>query len=267
MKRKFTHTFAVCAYGVSPYLDNCVKTLTEQKIKSRIIICTSTPGENITRVAEKYNVPVYVRKGKSDIRDDWNFAYNCAETDFVTLAHQDDEYRPGYTKALFQKLQRLAEPEKVSIFFTDYRPIDADGRPVRDRNSRIRRLIRLPLKSERLAGCKSVRKMVLSLGNTICCPAVTYNRAALGKNIFRSELKFNIDWDTFLMLAGKDGTFAYTDSPLMHYRIHKGATTREFIDNSGRYREDLAMFEKFWPKPVAKFIMRFYTKAYEVYKA
>ncbi len=266
MKRKFTHTFAVCAYGVSPYLENCVRTLTEQKIKSRIIICTSTPGENITRVAEKYNVSVYVRKGKSDIRDDWNFAYDCAETDFVTIAHQDDEYCPEYTKALFSKLQKIKEPEKVSMFFTDYRPIDADGRPVKDKNSRIRRLIRTPLKSERLAGEKGVKKMVLSLGNTICCPAVTYNKLFLGKSIFRSEFKFNIDWDTFLMLAGKDGVFAYTDLPLMHYRIHKDATSREFIDNRGRYREDLKMFEKFWPKPVAGLIMKFYVKAYDVYK-
>ena len=38
------HTFAVCAYGESPYLEECVQSLLAQKVRTRILIATSTPN-------------------------------------------------------------------------------------------------------------------------------------------------------------------------------------------------------------------------------
>ena len=123
----------------------------------------------------------------------------------------------------------------------------------------------MPLKNKKLAGSRTVKKAILSLGNSICCPAVTYNKEKLGKSVFSSEMKFNIDWDTFLKLAETDGAFAYADIPLTFYRVHDGATSKEFIENHLREKEDTEMFEKFWPKTVTKIIMRFYKKAYDTY--
>ena len=42
-----------------------------------------------------------IREGKSDIKDDWNYAYNLASTDYVTVAHQDDVYHKDYVKYMF----------------------------------------------------------------------------------------------------------------------------------------------------------------------
>ena len=50
------HTFAVCAYGESPYLEECIESLKGQSIKSNILIATSTPNKYIKNIAEKYNV-------------------------------------------------------------------------------------------------------------------------------------------------------------------------------------------------------------------
>lgn len=83
--------------------------------------------------------------------------------------------------------------------------------------------------------------------------------------MFVSDMKFNIDWDTFLMLAKRKGRFLYVDKPFTYYRVHDGATSKEFIDNNGRIIEDTMMFEKFWTRPVAKLIMKFYKKAYNTY--
>lgn len=66
------HTFVVCAYKESPYLENCLKSLKNQTVKSSIIMTTSTPNVFIKSLAEKYEVPLWIREGKSDIRDDWN---------------------------------------------------------------------------------------------------------------------------------------------------------------------------------------------------
>ncbi|MEG2349327.1 MAG: glycosyltransferase family A protein, partial [Hungatella sp.] len=70
-----THSFAICAYGNSPYLEACIRSLKRQSIPTPIILCTSTPSSYIDRLADVYGIPVYVREGESDIQTDWNFAY------------------------------------------------------------------------------------------------------------------------------------------------------------------------------------------------
>ena len=94
---------------------------------------------------------------------------------------------------------------------------------------------------------------------------MTYNKKVLGDSFFTSDLKFNIDWDTFLKLADINGVFAYVDKPLTYYRVHDGATSKEFIVDNKRVIDDTIMFEKFWPKWIVKIIMVFYKKAYNTY--
>lgn len=275
---KKKHIFAVCAYKESEYLECCVKSLVGQTEKSDIIICTSTPNDYIDSVAAKYDIPVFVRDGASDIRDDWNFAYNTADASFVTVAHQDDEYGKNYVKYMMAAIDEATYSKKnekdnisdykdsgITMFLTDYLPIKHGKKGPRDINCKIRRLLRSPLKCNAFAKSKFIRKLTLSLGNSIVCPSVTYNKDKLGENVFTSEFKFNIDWDTFLKLALVKGRFVYVDRPLTFYRVHDGATSKEFIENHGREVEDMAMFCKFWPKPIAKLIMVFYKKAYKTY--
>ena len=88
------HTFAICAYKESPYLEECITSLMEQTVKSEIFIATSTPNKYIDNIAAKYNLKVYVNEGESGITQDWNFAYSKVQTDYVTIAHQDDKYAP-----------------------------------------------------------------------------------------------------------------------------------------------------------------------------
>lgn len=260
--KKTNHTFVVCAYKESPYLEECVKSLVDQSIKTNIIVSTSTPCDYIKRIAEKYQLPLYIREGKSDIKDDWNFAYNCAKTDWVTIAHQDDKYHKDYVKELVKKIRCV---EKPIAFVTDYIPIKNGKIGPRDINSKIRRFLRKPLKYKLLSNKKFWKKIALSWGNSICCPAVSYNKKVLGKSYFTSELKFNIDWDTFLKIANEDGSIAYVEKPLTYYRVHDGATSKEFIVDHRREKEDLIMFEKFWPRWIARIIMIFYKKAYNTY--
>ena len=44
------HTFAICAYKESPYLEECIESLMAQEMKSEIIICTSTPNDYIKNI-------------------------------------------------------------------------------------------------------------------------------------------------------------------------------------------------------------------------
>jgi hypothetical protein len=42
-------------------------------------------------------------------------------------------------------------------------------------------------------------------------------------------------------------------------------TSKLLKTTNHRYNEELEIFGRFWPKPIAKFIMRFYSKAAKYY--
>ena len=92
-----SHSFAICAYKDSLYLRELIETLFAQTVRSRIFIATSTPTEAIRGIAGEYDIPLHINGASAGISSDWNFAYAQAETDFVTLAHQDDVYEPVFT--------------------------------------------------------------------------------------------------------------------------------------------------------------------------
>ena len=64
------HTFVVCAYGVSPYLSDCISSLMKQEQPSRVIVSTSTPNTHIDQIASSYNLPVIINDGKPGIGHD-----------------------------------------------------------------------------------------------------------------------------------------------------------------------------------------------------
>lgn len=90
------HTFAICAYKESRYLEECILSVMRQKIRGNLLITTSTPNEYIQRLAEKYRISLHIKEGKSNIASDWNFAYQQAHTKLVTITHQDDIYCENY---------------------------------------------------------------------------------------------------------------------------------------------------------------------------
>ena len=58
MTKRNDHTFAICAYKESPYLEECILSLKNQTVKSNIIMATSTPNEWIQGLAKKYEIPM-----------------------------------------------------------------------------------------------------------------------------------------------------------------------------------------------------------------
>ena len=80
------HTFAICAYKDSPYLESCIKSLKKQTVYSSIILCTSTPSPYIQGMADKYGIPVFARDGQSDIQTDWNFAYLLSNLSYYQIS-------------------------------------------------------------------------------------------------------------------------------------------------------------------------------------
>ena len=101
----------------------------------------------------------------------------------------------------------------------------------------------------------------MSLGSPICCPAVTYNKENNDKEVFTSEMKCSLDWDTWYKLSKKDGEFVFIKDELVYHRIHEESETTNSIENNVRQVEDYTMFKKFWPDFIAKFLSKMYNKS------
>lgn len=258
----YTHTFAVCAYKDSPYLESCIRSLKRQTIPSDIIICTSTPSPYIKGMAEKYGLPYFVREGESDIQADWNFACEKADSRLVTIAHQDDCYHRDYGKTVRECWEKYPD---TTVFTTDCFIIKNGKIQRPGMFLLIKKLLRAPLRLHRFADQSVVKKAALMCGNPVICPSCTYDKKTLGTPVFDSPYKFALDWDTMWKLAERPGRFLCVEKPLIGYRIHEGATTKEFIQNNHRSEEELSMYQKIWPGPVAKIWMHFYRKAYASY--
>ena len=257
------HTFAVCAYGESRYLAECIRSLERQTVRSRIILCSSTPNEALTKLSTETGLELYIRKGQPGIAPDWNFALAKAATPLVTLAHQDDLYAFSYTESGLEALNRCGHP---LIAFTDYceirgKEMVAAGQNV---NLLIKEVMLLPLRMHALAGSRWVRRRILSLGNAISCPTVTYVRDNLPTEIFRSGLLASLDWEAWEKLSRMEGEFCYIPRVLQAHRIHAESTTTKVIGNHrSRSAEDLQMLEKFWPEGIARLINHFYSLSQE----
>ncbi len=252
------HTFALCAYKESPYLEECIQSLLNQTIPSGIILATSTPCAYIEGMCEKYHIPYYVNYGEHGITQDWTFAYQQCDTPIVTIAHQDDIYYETYVEELLKCSQRAKSP---IIFFTDYEEL-RDGVYVHNNTLlRIKRLMLFPLRLRMLQGSKWVRRRILSFGCPICCPSVAYFRDNMPEVIFQNHFRTNEDWETWEHLSHQKGEYLYVSKPLMAHRIHEDSETSATIRETGRGDEDMEMYLKFWPKWIAKILCRYYKKS------
>ena len=256
------HTFAICAYKESPYLEACIRSLKSQTVESEIICTTSTPNEYIANMMVKYDIPLYVRHGESDIQADWNFALEKARGEFVTIAHQDDMYEKHYTEELWDAYDRWPD---MTVFMTDAVIVKNGKLQYFGLNEMVKRCLRLPLRLKGRANQEMIKKGVLKLGNPVMCPSCAYRRNYLPDPIFHSELRYALDWDCMVDLAKWPGRFICVEKPLLFYRVHEDATTKECIMDHRREQEERQMFEKFWNPKMADMLMRFYKKAYAAY--
>lgn len=257
------HVFAICAYKDSPYLEACIRSLKQQTVPANIILCTSTPSSYIEMLAESWDIPVFVRNGPSDIRDDWEFAYHMADGDLVTIAHQDDMYHRRYKEILLARAEKYPD---MTLFTSDYVLVRDHELVMKDKVRLVKKILRLPLRVPAFNHGAAVKKAALMFGNPICCPSCTYSKELLGEPLFESDCKYALDWDTLIRLAVWDGRFICEEKPLLYYRIHEENTTKACMKDHRREAEEREMFGRFWPEPMVDLIMKFYQKAYQSYE-
>lgn len=257
-KENITHTFVVLAYKESQYLEECIKSVLNQSLKTSVIIATSTPNEYIKKIAKKHDLKIVVNKEPKGIGYDFDFAVNAADTDLVTVAHQDDIYDKTYAEEMIKAYKKY---KNAIILFPNYYEIKGEEKEYKNVNLKIKRFLLFPLRIKSLSGLKFIKRCAIRLGCAIGCPSVTFVKKNCPKEIFVSDMKSNIDWLAWERLSRRKGKFIYINQYLMGHRIHEESTTTEIIKENTRTKEDFIMFKKFWPTSIAKVITKIYANS------
>jgi hypothetical protein len=255
------HTFAIPVYREAPNLVALIGSLRAQTgAGSEILLTSSTPSAELDAFAKHHALPLHINPQRTNIATDWNFALGLAQTTFVTLAHQDDLYAPGYAVQLSSALRR--HPGALLSFcdYSEHTPLGARRTNI---NLRIKRALRQRAFGARECLTEPRAKMrLLSLGNPICCPSVMLNRTTLADFRFPNEFQTNLDWMAWLELARRPGGFVYVRERLVSKGVHALSETTATIANRTREREDRAMFDALWPRPVAAALAALYKLGY-----
>ena len=180
------HTFVIPAYKESHYLENCIQSLLNQKVKSLIIIATSTPSIFLENISKKYKIPLYVNEKQNGIASDWNFALSNCKTQYCTIAHQDDIYYPEYSLKVVQSLHK---DNNSIICFTGCDEINTNGVYNFLPYLVVKKILLWPFYIRRSWSSKFIKKLILVFGCSISCPSVTYNLAQLNNFSFTSKYK------------------------------------------------------------------------------
>lgn len=254
------HTFVICAYKENPHLEDTVKSLENQTVKSKIILSTSTPNDHIKDICERHQIEMFVNPHPHLAGDDWNYGYTRAKTELVTVAHQDDLYEPEFLEETLKAINKRKNDD-VIIAFTDYYELKLGKKETTNTLLKIKRLMNYPLALQALCGSKFIRRRMLSIGCPICCPAVTYVKKNAGKRVFDTTYKNSCDYKTWVELSKKQGSFLYVPKQLMAHRIYAESATTLNLSENIRKKEDLEIMCEFWPRPIARFINNIYAKS------
>lgn len=253
------HSFVICAYGENPHLPECIKSLMSQTIKSNVFMATSTPNDYIKSLCDEYGITLFINTGDKGLAQDWNFAYeSVSNSRLITIAHQDDIYESDYLSTILNHINRSNRP---LIAFTDYYEIRNDVKVLSNKLLRIKRLMNFALRFRIFQGCKFVRRVILSFGSPICCPAVAYVRESLPMPIFDTSFKNDCDYKAWADISKFKGNFIYSSKKLVGHRIYPQSATTANIQDNSRYQEDLLILSSFWPNFIAKAIARVYRSA------
>lgn len=258
MEADYRHTFVIMGYGESPYLEECYEALRKQTAKSRIIMTSSTLNDYQENFAKRNNIPLIMNPIRNGFAGDLNFAYSSAETDLVTLVHQDDLLLPEYAEQCLKSADKYSDS---LIIFTDYVEFNDGEFLDSSLNMKIKQiLLKLHYPFNNSLSSRLTKRSLISFGNPISCPSICYNKKNIGELRFKLDYKVSPEWEALVRLSKMNGCFVFVKKKLHAYRVHSGQITSVGLEH--RKREDEMVFKMLWKEPIATILIKFYSYCY-----
>ncbi len=256
-------TLVVCTYKECDYLEESIRSIINQTMRPKILISTSTPNDYVNKIAKKYGIEVRVNPDGGQIKD-YNFAMKQADTDLIMLAHQDEILNRRFVEESLKGLNYAKDP---IISFTDYIEIHNDVIDEKQSSMiKIKKILLEPIKLGNLRSTVFGKRLIQRFGDPITHPSVICVRKHMPDEVFREKYKAAMDWDLWERVSKEPGTFVYIDKILLYHRMNDENQTVVLLKTTNeRYENEFDIFSRFWPKPIVKVIMKFYSKAANYY--
>ncbi len=213
---KDIHTFVILAHNENDDLEDCIKSIKNQSVKSNIIIATSTPCDFINDVASKYGIGVMVNKRKNNIGSDCNYAISTFNTELITIAHQSDIYNRNYLKEVIKVYKKNKD---ATIIYSDAYLIK-DGKKIVNsyklrKNHKHNKLLKYKLFQKNYYA----KIYCLARNQSFKTSSVTFIKNNIPEKIFPTNLKYYNEWQGFINLAKNNNSkFIFIDKKLVGYQ-------------------------------------------------
>ncbi len=230
-------TFAIPCRNAGPNLRPLLESLlgqTRQDFALLLVDDGSTDGSpEVASAVAGSRLTLHRNDPPLGLAANFNHCASLVRTPFFCLAHQDDVYEPTY---LAEMLAALEKAPAAGFAHCRARAIDATGAEFDAPAERFKERFwqRAPSHDP------GDHFRLLFGGNYVVCPSVLFRTEAFrAVGGFRTDLRFATDWELWFRMVLAGHLPLGVHAPLLRYRRHVGAATKEAVRNLRRYREEL----------------------------
>jgi glycosyltransferase involved in cell wall biosynthesis len=238
-------TFAIPFYAGASYLGRALASVVAQTDPSwRCFVCDDGSGDGVEAVVRSFGderIRYYKNDRHLGMAGNWNRCIDLAETDLVTLLHEDDELQPNYATVM---LRAAAAHPGSGILYCGAEIIGPDSEPAFSFPDFFKFNFVNPSRYEKilLEGEAGVRALLK--GDFIMCPTMCFRKSRLSGLRFPTEYKLvqDIELITQHLLGG--GTIVGVPDVCYRYRRHRDNASAEYTRTLERFHEESAYYDR-----------------------
>lgn len=237
-------TFSIPFYKGAGFLERALRSILAQRDpRWEAIVCDDGPEPGIDAlVASLGDARIrYVRNATNiGMSANFNQCLERAETELVTIVHNDDELMPTYCETMLGAAERYPH---AAALFCRVMIIDAHGRPIWSVPDLVKDYLFNPSRTEDIVVAGEPGIYALLKGNFISCPTLCFRKPILAARRF-ADYKFVLDWDLTTQLLLDGDTLVGVPQRCYRYRRHEAAATSQYTRNQLRFREESDYYDR-----------------------
>ena len=237
-------TYYIPYYSGIDYLGRAVQSVVAQQDDNwHCIVCDDSSEAGVEDLVKRIGgdrVRYLKNPQNLGMAGNFNRGIDLAETDLVTLLHNDDELMPNYTTVMREAAARFPDAAALFCRAEILGPTSESWFSFADV---VKSFINPAQKQEFvLEGEPGVRALLRA--NFIMAPTLCFRKSVLGEHRFSAGYKFVLDWEltTSLLLEGE--SLVGMPTRAYRYRRHFENATEKLTKSQLRFREESAFYDR-----------------------
>lgn len=237
-------TIAIPFYRGQVYLRLAVESVLRQTSPDwRLIVCDDGPESGTAELVASFNDPrvSYLKNERNlGMAGNWNRCLDAADTDLVSLLHNDDELLPDYVAEMRAAGRQFPD---AAAFYCRAKVIDAAGRETFSLVDHVKRYLQPRTDGPLVLHGKSAIEALMH-GDFIMCPTVCYRRSRLPAGRFDGRWRQVLDLDFFTRILLAGGTMVGLPAVAYAYRRHAENATAQQTESLLRFEEESRIHDR-----------------------